>query len=97
MSDKMNINVKVGSNTYSLRITPEREELVRAAAKEVDRRYNDFLERSKDIGNIRAMTMAAIDLAVDYMTAMDLNDTQPYADKIKELSKKIETYIQKGE
>lgn len=95
MNDKMKINLKVGGKSYSLSIRREDEELVRAAAREVDQKYNRFLERADKLQPIEAMTMTAIQYAVDLKTASDWNDTEPYASKVEDLSKLLESYIQK--
>jgi cell division protein ZapA len=93
MSDKMKINLYIGGEVYPQNIAPEDEEVIRAAAKQVDMWFNKFRERY-DVSAVQAMTMTAVQFAVEYLKALKCNDTEPYSTKIDELNKIIEEYIQ---
>lgn len=97
MSDKMNINLFVGGIHVSLNISLAEEELVRAAAKQVDIKYNELRGISSEISPIRAMTMAAVQFAVNYLEAKKNEDTKPYVDRIDEMGDLLEKYIHENE
>lgn len=97
MNEKLKINLSIGGNVFPVNIDRKDEELVRAAAKQVEMRYNNFRSRYRDVTPIEAMTMTAYQSAVNEFKGKDCNDTEPYSAKIDELSELIEEYIHKSE
>ncbi len=97
MNEKLKINLSIGGNVFPVNIDRKDEELVRAAAKQVEMRYNNFRSRYRDVTPIEAMTMTAYQSAVNEFKGKDCNDTEPYSSKIEELSELIEEYIHKSE
>ena len=97
MNEKLKINLSIGGNVFPVNIDRKDAELVRAAAKQVEMRYNNFRSRYRDVTPIEAMTMTAYQSAVNEFKGKDCNDTEPYSSKIEELSELIEEYIHKSE
>ena len=79
--------------TYPLTISREDEEIVREAAKQVNIRVNAYRERYQNIASERIIAMAAYQFALENLRLKDRNDTEPYTDKIKELTEVLETYF----
>lgn len=93
MNDKMKINLSIGGNFYPINIDREEEEVVRAAAKQVDTWFNKYRRNFDKVTPLQAMTMAALQFAVENLKANKNNDTGPYEAKIEELSNLIEGCI----
>jgi cell division protein ZapA len=96
MNDKLTINLSIAGFSFPVNIERKDEELVRAAAKEVEIRFNNYRAHF-DVTPIQAMTMAAYQSAVNEFEGKTMNDTEPYAAKIEELSELLEDYIQKAQ
>lgn len=96
MNDKLTINLSIAGFSFPVNIERKDEELVRAAAKEVEIRFNNYRTHF-DVTPIQAMTMAAYQSAVNEFEGKTMNDTEPYAAKIEELSELLEDYIQKAQ
>src|SRR5574344_135738 len=96
MNDKLTINLSIAGFTFPVNIERKDEELVRAAAKEVEIRYNNYRSHFA-VTPLQAMTMAAYQSAVNEFEGRSLNDTEPYAAEIEKLSELLEDYIHKAE
>jgi cell division protein ZapA len=96
MNDKLTINLSIGGYSFPVNIDRKDEELVRAAAKQVETRYNNFRAHF-EVTPFQAMTMAAYQSAVNEFEGKTMNDTEPYSTRIKDLSELLEEYIQKTE
>lgn len=94
MDDKIKINLLMGGNTYPLTILREDEELVRAAAKQVNIRINAYKELYPNLPDERVATMAAYTFAWEALKEKKRNDTAPYAEKVDELTDVLEKYMQ---
>lgn len=71
----------------------EHEEIVRKAAKQVDERLNVYRERFKNVAPEKVISMVAYLFSLENLQLKDQNDTQPYADKIEELTEVLESYF----
>lgn len=97
MDDKrMNINLLIDCQPYPLKnIRREDEQLYRDAAKLVNHTLNDYRDSIPGQGLNAYWAMTAVDIAYRYLSTKDRNDTQPYMQKIEELTKELEQYISK--
>ena len=91
MNDKIKINLQMAGATYPLTINREDEEIVREAAKQVNIRVNAYREHYQNIPSERIIAMVAYQFALETLQLKDRNDTEPYTDKIKELTEVLET------
>ncbi len=95
MNDKIKINLQMAGSTYPLTIRFEEEQMVREAAKQVDMRLNAYREHYKNVAPEKIIAMVAYQFALENLQIKDRNDTQPYAEKINELTKVLEDYFKK--
>ena len=93
MNDKIKINLQMAGITYPITILREDEEMVRAAAKQVDIRLNAYKEHYKNVPTERLMAMVAYQFALETLQLKQRHDTEPYTDKIKELTALLDDYF----
>lgn len=82
---------------YPLTIRREDEEIVRNAAKQVDIRLNLYRERYKNapLKQEHIIAMVAYQFALESLQQQQRNDTEPYTNKIAELTDLLENYFKK--
>lgn len=85
----------MAGSTYPLTIRFEEEQMVREAAKQVDMRLNAYREHYKNVAPEKIIAMVAYQFALENLQIKDRNDTQPYAEKINELTEMLEDYFKK--
>jgi cell division protein ZapA len=91
MDDKIKINLKIAGNTLAATITRDSEEMVRQAAKEVDVQFNELMNRHGDsLTKEKALAIVAHRYAMESIRLQKANDTEPYDQKVKELTKVLE-------
>ena len=96
MSDKIKINLQIADTNYPLTIEREEEEMIRDAAKLVNMKLNAYRTRHPNLDAAKILGMVAYDFSLDNLRQKERNDTEPYTEKIKELTKVLEDYF-KGE
>jgi len=95
MDDKIRINLQMADTTLPLTIARKDEEMVRKAAKQVDNLLNAYRDRYKNITERTALVMVAYQLSLSNLQKEERNDTEPYTQKIKELTALLEEYFSK--
>lgn len=97
MDDKIKINLQLAGATFPLTIRREDEEIVRNAAKQVDIRLNMYRERYKSasLKQEHIIAMVAYQFALESLQQQRRNDTEPYTNKIAELTELLEDYFKK--
>lgn len=93
MNDKIKINLQMAGISYPLTIERKDEEIVRAAAKQVNIRINAYREHYRNVPEAQIMTMVAYQFALESLQLRQRNDTAPYTEKIKELTETLEDYF----
>ncbi len=93
MNDKIKINLQMAGASYPLTISREDEQMVREAAKQVNLRLNAYREHYQSVSAERIMAMVAYQFSLESLQQKQRNDTEPYATKIKELTKVLEDYF----
>ena len=93
MDDVMKIHLLIDNERYPLTIRREDELLYRNAAKQIDNKLNKYRSRFPDFSPTRHWAMAALELAFENISMKDKNNTEPYQEKLKELTKEIEQYL----
>ena len=73
------------------------EELYRKAAKEINDKLNMYRERRPEGAMLDHLRMVAFDFAFKVVNSEYRNDTQPYKDKLEQLTKEMEELFQKEE
>ena len=69
----------------------------RDAAKQIDNKLNKYRSYYPDFSPARHWAMAALELAFENISMKDRNNTAPYQEKLKELTKEIEKQISNRE
>ena len=95
MSDKIQINLYMAGDKVSVSINPKYEEEIRKIAKDIDKRYREHraLYSEESVSSQNILLKMIFDLEIEKFLQKDRNDTQPYTDKIKELTEELENYF----
>ena len=88
----MKIHLLIDNERYPMTIRREDEQLYRDAAK-----LNKYRSYYPDFSPARHWAMAALELAFENISMKDRNNTAPYQEKLKELTKEIEKQISNRE
>ena len=93
MNDKIRINLQMAGFSYPLTILREEEEIVREAARQVNVRVNAYREYYSNMPTERILMMTAYQFALESLQQKERNDTEPYTEKLKELTEVLEDYF----
>ncbi len=93
MNDKIKINLQMAGATYPATIDRKDEEMVREAAKQINRRFYEKQEQYPNLPTERMMTLVAYQFALETLQLKQRHDTEPYTDKIKELTALLDDYF----
>ncbi len=96
-NEKMRIHLSIADSIYSMTINRKDEELYRKAAKEINDKLNMYRERRPEGAMLDHLRMVAFDFAFKVVNSEYRNDTQPYKDKLEQLTKEMEELFQKEE
>lgn len=96
---KFSLTLTIDGRKYPLRIDPKQEEVFRRAAKEINNKINQYRvtygTKNSKLTSQDFMAMTAIQALVQSLSLKDKNDTKPYEDKISQLIKDIDLYLEK--
>ena len=95
MNDKIKINLQIADANYPLQINMEEEELVREAAKQVNKRLNTYRSHYRNLELEKIIAMVAYEFSLENQKLKQRNDTEPYSKKIDELTDLLEEYFRK--
>lgn len=93
MNDNIKINLQMAGTTYPATIDRKDEEMVREAAKQIDRRFSQKQGQHPDLSAVKMMTLVAFEFALETLQLKQRHDTEPYTDKIKELTALLDDYF----
>lgn len=93
MNDKIKINLNIADAYYPLTIDRDEEETVREAAKQVNMRLNTYREHYKNVAPEKIIAMVAYQFSLENQQLKTRNDTEPYTNKIEELTNTLEEYF----
>lgn len=97
MDDKLKIHLLIDNERYPLTIKRDEEFFYREAARQIDNKLNKYRSYYPDFSPARHWAMAALELAFENISMKDRNNTAPYQEKLKELTKEIEKQISNRE
>ena len=97
MDDSLRIHLLIDNKRYPLHIKRDEELFYRNAAKQIDNKLNKYRSYYPDFSPARHWAMAALELAFENISMKDRNNTAPYQEKLKELTKEIEKQISNRE
>lgn len=95
MNDKIKINLQIADSNYPLQINRDEEEMVREAAKQVNIKLNAYRTHYKNLDLEKIIAMVAYEFSLDNLKQKQRNDTEPYTEKIEELTEVLEEYFRK--
>lgn len=97
MDDKFKINLLVDNEKYPLTIKRDEEIYYRDAAKQIDYKLNKYRRLYPNFSSVKHWAMAALELAYENVKMKDMNDTQPYHEKLEQLMGDLDEYIADNE
>lgn len=89
-NEKMKIHLSIADQTYAMTINRQDEEFYRKAAKDINEKLNMYRLRHPEGSLVNHLTMVAFDFAFKLTTTEYKNDTQPYLQKLQELTEELE-------
>jgi cell division protein ZapA len=93
-NNEIKINLQIADTNYPLTIKREEEEMVREAAKQVNKWVNAYRKHYPEVQEPqKIITMVAYQFSMEKLKLMQRNDTAPYAEKIKELTTLLDEYL----
>lgn len=93
MNDKIRINLNLAGTTYPVLIDRKDEEIVREAAKQVNIRFNRNQLEHPEMSPEKVMAITAFELSLQMQDQKERNDTEPYTNKIKELTEVLDAHF----
>lgn len=93
MNDKIRINLNLAGTTYPVFINRKDEEIVREAAKQVNIRFNRNQLEHPEMLPEKVMAITAFELSLQMQDQKERNDTEPYTNKIKELTEVLDAHF----
>ncbi len=85
MSEKLSIRIQIGGRQYPLSIAPEKEEIIRKAAKLINERMKSYQENFAVQDTQDLLSMSALELGVKLMEA----EKQSSSNSLPELEKQL--------
>ena len=96
MNDKIRINLHMAGTTYPVTIAREDEQRVREAAKRVNMRFNLNQQENPDVSPEKIIAMTAFEFALEMLDQKERNDTEPYKEKIRELTEVLDEHFREA-
>lgn len=93
MDDKLSIKLMIADAYYPMKIDRDEEEIVRKAAIQINDKLNKYRTRFPNLPLEKYLVMIALDFANASLKSENRNDTSPYSEKLKELTKELEDYF----
>ena len=85
MSEKVSIRIQIGGRQYPLSIAPEKEEIIRKAAKLINERMKSYQENFAVQDTQDLLSMSALELGVKLMET----EKQASSHSLQELEKQL--------
>ncbi|MDH6356222.1 cell division protein ZapA [Parabacteroides sp. PF5-9] len=96
MDDKFLIHLEIAEKNYGLWINRGDEELARDAAKQIRNKIIQYRQKfdKSDLDVKDLLAMVAFQLSMNNLQLEQKNDTSPYAEKIIQLTKELEMFLE---
>jgi len=89
-SDKLQIRLLIGKQTYPITVRRDKEEVFRKAAQHINELWAKYEQTSPGQGADLYKTMVLLQNTVRLLEVEQANDTQPFVNTLTELTKEIE-------
>lgn len=94
MDDKFLINIEIAGTKYPLTINRQEEEVVRAAAAQINSKILQYRQYFNSEVNIKdLLAMVAFQLSLTNLKLEKRNDTVPFMDAIERLKEEVEVCL----
>ena len=93
VSDKLVIQLLIGSHMQQITVRRDQEEIFRKAALLINERLNKYKTAYPNQGDAKYMSIALLDFAVKSLQLEQNVDTEPYNKSIEALTKEIEELL----
>lgn len=94
MDENFLINIEIAGKKYPLTIKRRDEELARAAALQINSKILQYRQHfAADVDMKDLLAMVAFQLSMNNLEWEGRNDTGPFTDKIQQLTKELEGYL----
>lgn len=94
MDEEFVINIEIAGKKYPLTIKRRDEELVRAAAAQINSKILQYRQHfAVDVDMKDLLAMVAFQLSMHNLQLEEKNDTSPFTEKIQELTSEVEEYL----
>ncbi|MCD8042366.1 MAG: cell division protein ZapA [Tannerellaceae bacterium] len=93
--DKFLIHVEIAEKSYGLWINRSDEELARNAAKQIRNKIIQYRQKfsGSEVDVKDLLAMVAFQLSMNNLQLEDKNDTNPFTEKIIQLTDELEMYL----
>ena len=94
MDEEFLINIVIAGKKYPLTIKRHEEELVRAAADQINSKILQYRQHfAVEVDTKDLLAMVTLQLSMSNLQLEDRNDTSPFAEKMRELGDEIDGYL----
>ncbi len=95
MDDKLSIKVNLAERYYPLKIDRDDEEKIRRAARLINEKVLQYKQKYADKDTQDFLAMAALQFVIKVMETEDQMDLTPFEEKVKEISDRMEDFLNK--
>ena len=95
MDDKFLIHVEIAGKSYGIRINRSEEQEAREAVRQIRMKMDQYRKKYSEVDVKDLLAMVAFQLSMHNLELEKRNDTNPFTDKIQELTTELEGYLKK--
>ena len=95
MDDKFLIHVEIAGKSYGIRINRSEEQVAREAVRQIRMKMDQYRKKYSEVDVKDLLAMVAFQLSMHNLELEKRNDTNPFTDKIQELTTELEGYLKK--
>ena len=95
MDDKFLIHVEIAGKSYGIRINRNEEQVAREAVRQIRMKMDQYRKKYSEVDVKDLLAMVAFQLSMHNLELEKRNDTNPFTDKIQELTTELEGYLKK--
>ena len=95
MDDKFLIHVEIAGKSYGIRIDRSEEQVAREAVRQIRKKMDQYRKKYSEVDVKDLLAMVAFQLSMHNLELEKRNDTNPFTDKIQELTTELEGYLKK--
>ena len=93
VSDKLVIQLLIGSHMQQITVRRDQEEIFRKAALLINERLNKYKTAYPNQVDVKYMSIALLDFAVKVLQMENNIDTLPFSESIERLTKEVEEVL----